>query len=56
MDAPARLVETGLFARMRKPIMLGELTVVWAEAVYVGSLGVIAYAALLSLVGHLMVA
>lgn len=55
MDAPRNLVASGLFGLVRNPIMIGELMVIWAEAVYIGSLGVTLYAALISLAGHLSV-
>lgn len=54
-DAPSKLVSTGLFARMRNPIMTGELAVVWAEAIYVASLGILLYAAVLTAAAHAMV-
>jgi len=55
MDAPRELVTDGLFSFMRNPIMVGELSVVWAEALYVASLGVVVYAAVLSVLAHLSV-
>jgi protein-S-isoprenylcysteine O-methyltransferase Ste14 len=44
-DAPSRLVTTGLFGRMRNPIMAAELLVIWAEVLYLSSWGVVLYAA-----------
>lgn len=55
LDAPSRLVTTGPFARVRNPIMAAELAVIWAEGLWFASLGTLLYAALLSVVGHLMV-
>jgi protein-S-isoprenylcysteine O-methyltransferase Ste14 len=55
LDAPRHLVTTGPFALCRNPIMAGELAVIWAEALYVSTWGVVAYAALASLAGHLAV-
>jgi protein-S-isoprenylcysteine O-methyltransferase Ste14 len=51
-DAPRRLVTTGLFARSRNPIMTAELMVIWAEAVYLGSVGVTLYALAISALAH----
>ncbi len=51
-DAPRRLVTSGLFARSRNPIMSAELLVIWAEALYVGSLGIGLYALLISALAH----
>lgn len=51
-DAPRRLVTSGLFARSRNPIMTAELLVIWAEALYVGSLGIGLYALLISALAH----
>ncbi len=51
-DAPRRLVTSGLFARSRNPIMSAELMVIWAEALYVGSLGIVLYALLISALAH----
>lgn len=55
VDAPRHLVDTGLFARLRNPIMAGELLVIWAVALYVGSAGVALYAAAITGVAHLLV-
>ncbi len=55
MDAPRELVTTGLFRVVRNPIMLGELLVIWAEALYVASLGVVLYALGISIAAHVMV-
>jgi protein-S-isoprenylcysteine O-methyltransferase Ste14 len=51
-DAPRRLVVSGLFARSRNPIMSAELLVIWAEVLYVGSLGVGLYAVVISALAH----
>jgi protein-S-isoprenylcysteine O-methyltransferase Ste14 len=37
------------------PIMSAELSVLWAEALYFASLGILVYAAVISLTGHLLV-
>jgi protein-S-isoprenylcysteine O-methyltransferase Ste14 len=55
MDAPRELVTRGLFAHVRNPIMLAELLVIWAEACYVASLGLLLYAAAISLLSHVLV-
>ncbi len=55
LDAPRHLVTTGLFGAVRNPIMRGELMVLWAEGLYRASLGLVVYAVLLSLAGHLVV-
>jgi protein-S-isoprenylcysteine O-methyltransferase Ste14 len=55
MDAPRLLVETGPFAVVRNPIMAGELAVIWAEALYFASLGILLYAAVITVAAHLMV-
>jgi len=54
-DAPSQLVTTGLFARTRNPIMVGELAVVWAESIHFASLGVALYALALSALAHRLV-
>jgi protein-S-isoprenylcysteine O-methyltransferase Ste14 len=51
-DAPRQLVTTGLFDRIRNPIMAGELLVIWAIALHLATLGVVLYAAAISLVAH----
>lgn len=55
LDAPRHLVTTGLFAVTRNPIMAAELLVIWAEALYLASLGVALYAVAISIAAHLMV-
>jgi protein-S-isoprenylcysteine O-methyltransferase Ste14 len=54
-DAPRSLVTTGLFQRVRNPIMAAELAVVWAVALYLASVGPMLYAILLSVIAHVMV-
>jgi len=54
-DAPRRLVTTGLFGRLRNPIMAAELLVIWAEAIYLAVLGVVLYAIAMSVLAHLMI-
>ncbi len=55
MDAPRHLVTSGLFGVIRNPIIAGELMVIWAEALYLASLGLFVYAVLISLAGQLVV-
>ncbi len=55
VDAPRHLVTSGLFGVVRNPIIAGELMVIWAEVLYLVSLGLLVYAVLISLVGHLVV-
>jgi protein-S-isoprenylcysteine O-methyltransferase Ste14 len=55
VDAPRRLVTTGLFAVIRNPIMAAELMVIWAVALYVASWGVALYAIAIGVGAHLMV-
>jgi protein-S-isoprenylcysteine O-methyltransferase Ste14 len=46
LDAPAELVHSGPFAMVRNPIMIGELAVIWAEAILFARLGIFVYAGL----------
>ena len=55
LDAPRHLVTSGLFGVVRNPIIAGELMVIWAEVLYLASLGLLVYAVLISLAGHLLV-
>ena len=55
VDAPRHLVTSGLFGVVRNPIIAGELMVIWAQVLYLVSLGLLVYAVLISLVGHLVV-
>ncbi len=55
VDAPRHLVTSGLFGVVRNPIIAGELMVIWAEVLYLVSLGLLVYAVLISLAGHLVV-
>ena len=55
LDAPRHLVTSGPFAVVRNPIMAAELSVIWGEAFYVASLGVLLYAALTSVLAHFLV-
>jgi protein-S-isoprenylcysteine O-methyltransferase Ste14 len=55
LDAPRNLVTTGPHGWMRNPIMVGELAVIWGEALLLSALGVWLYAALISLGAHLAV-
>lgn len=54
-DAPRHLVTRGLFRRVRNPIMVAELAVIWAVALFLSSLGALLYAAAISVVAHLAV-
>ncbi|MEN8185213.1 MAG: isoprenylcysteine carboxylmethyltransferase family protein, partial [Myxococcota bacterium] len=54
-DAPRHLVTGGLFRLARNPIMSAELLVIWAIALYVGSLGVALYALAITAAAHFMV-
>jgi len=55
LDAPRKLVTSGLFGVVRNPIMAGELMVIWAEVVYFASVGVLVYASVMSVAAHLLV-
>ncbi len=55
VDAPRHLVTSGLFRVIRNPIIAGELMVIWVVVLYVASLGLLVYAILMSLAGHLVV-
>jgi len=55
VDAPRQLVTGGLFSFTRNPIMVGELLVIWTEALYFASLGIFLYAAAISLLAHLSI-
>ena len=55
LDAPRRLVTSGPFAVVRNPIMAAELCVIWGEALYTASLGVLLYAASTSVLAHIVV-
>jgi protein-S-isoprenylcysteine O-methyltransferase Ste14 len=55
VDAPRHLVTTGLFGVIRNPIMAAELLVIWGEALYLASWGVVLYAVAISAAGHAMV-
>jgi len=52
LDAPSRLVTDGLHGVVRNPIILSELIVLWAIALYTASLGVALYAVVVSLGAH----
>jgi len=54
-DAPRQLVTMDLFSRVRNPIMVGELLVIWAVALYLSSAGVVIYATAMSIAAHLAV-
>jgi protein-S-isoprenylcysteine O-methyltransferase Ste14 len=54
-DAPRHLVTQGLFRHLRNPIMAAELAVIWAEALYLASVGAVVYATLITVAAHLLV-
>ncbi len=54
-DAPRHLVTSGLHGLIRNPIIAAELIVIWAEAFYFGSIGIVGYAVLVTLGAHLIV-
>lgn len=49
-DPPERLVTTGLYARLRHPMQLAHVLLVWAAALAIGSLATLAYAAIFTAV------
>jgi len=53
LDPPSLLVTDGLFGVVRNPIILAELMVIWGEALFLSSLGIAAYAIVVSLLSHL---
>lgn len=55
LDAPRQLATTGPFGVIRNPIMAAEVSVVWGEALWFGSLGILLYAVLLSVAAHVVV-
>jgi protein-S-isoprenylcysteine O-methyltransferase Ste14 len=55
LDAPRELVTTGPFGIVRNPIMLAELGIVWAEALYFASFGAALYALVATLAAHIVV-
>ena len=55
LDAPRHLVMSGAYRVVRNPIMVGELAVIWGEAVFFSSLAVLLYAVAATLAGHLAV-
>ncbi len=54
-DAPRLLVTGGLFSMVRNPIMAAEVLVIWGEALYVASLGIVLYAIAITVGAHLLV-
>jgi protein-S-isoprenylcysteine O-methyltransferase Ste14 len=48
-DAPRHLVVHGLHGVIRNPLIAGELMVIWGEALWFGSGGLVGYAALMTL-------
>ena len=55
LDDPRVLATSGPFAVIRNPIIAAELLVIWAEALYLSSLGVYVYAVVATLGGQLAV-
>ena len=55
LDAPSRLVTTGPFSVVRNPIMAGELAVIWGEALYLASAGILVYAIAITIAAHVLV-
>lgn len=54
-DAPQRLMTGGPFGLVRNPLIAAEIMVVWGVALHVASLGVVLYAAIVTVAGHLVV-
>lgn len=54
-DAPRFLVTDGLHGILRNPLIAGEVMVIWAEALWFGSAGVFAAAALFTAFAHWVV-
>jgi len=54
-DAPRHLVTTGLFGRLRNPIMAAELLVIWAVALFLASAGAALYALAITALAHVLV-
>jgi protein-S-isoprenylcysteine O-methyltransferase Ste14 len=52
MDAPRELVTRGPFSVIRNPIMAAEVLVIWAEALYLSSVGVLLYALVVAMGAH----
>jgi protein-S-isoprenylcysteine O-methyltransferase Ste14 len=52
MDAPRELVTRGPFSVIRNPIMAAEVLVIWGEALYLSSLGVVLYAVAVTMGAH----
>jgi protein-S-isoprenylcysteine O-methyltransferase Ste14 len=49
LEAPRQLVTTGPFAVVRNPLIAADAAVVWGEALFLSSLGVLLYATLFTL-------
>ncbi len=54
-DAPRHLVTDGLHGLIRNPLIAVEVMVIWGEALYFGSVGFFAYAALFTGFAHWVV-
>lgn len=55
-DAPRLLVTRGPFRWTRNPIMLAELLLIWAAALWLASWGAVLYAVAVCIVAHVVVA
>ena len=55
LDAPRHLVISGVYRVVRNPIMVGELAVIWGEALFFSSLAILLYAVATTLAAHLAV-
>lgn len=54
LDAPRHMVSTGPYAVIRNPIMAAEVAIAWAETLYFGTLGLLLYAGVATLLAHVM--
>jgi protein-S-isoprenylcysteine O-methyltransferase Ste14 len=54
-DAPQRLVTDGLHGVIRNPLIAGEIMVIWGEALWFASPGIVGYAVLMTLYAHWVV-
>ena len=55
LDAPRQLVTSGPFGWSRNPIIVGELAVVWAVALWTATAGIAAYALLVTIAAPVVV-
>ncbi len=54
-DAPRNLVTDGFHGVVRNPIIAAEMLVIWGEAFYFGSIGIVSYAVLMTAFAHWVV-